>query len=174
MVRLPETLVTAILQGKRQKRHREAYVAGRDTWKMEEEAAEVSLLATYKTVVARSWALLFDPISALCAAYMGLVFLLRLMLFSVYPIMFHEIRGLVDNECSAAYIRRRSGCCYRRHFHLFERRGNLVPEDHLRNAKIRGIGFPICMFWLAWTGQYARCVPTIVSQPLRGDELELL
>lgn len=60
---------------------------------MEEEAAEVSLLATYKTVVARSWALLFDPISALCAAYMGLVFLLRLMLFSVYPIMFHEIRG---------------------------------------------------------------------------------
>lgn len=92
MVTLPETLATAILKEKA-KRHREAYAAGRDTWKTEEEAAEVSLLATYKTAVARPWALLFDPISALCAAYMGLVFLLQFMLFSVYPIMFHEIRG---------------------------------------------------------------------------------
>ncbi|KAM0743584.1 hypothetical protein ACQRIT_001843 [Beauveria bassiana] len=143
---------------------------------MEEVVAEVSLLATYKTVVARSWALLFDPISALCAAYMGLVFLLQFMLFSVYSILFHEIRRWSTTNAQLPLLGAVVGAVIARHFHplrhtaskssLWETGATWSPKTTLRSAKIRGIGFPICMFWLAWTGQYVSVhwiIPTIAG-----------
>ncbi|KAJ6780084.1 hypothetical protein PWT90_01013 [Aphanocladium album] len=176
MVTVPETLAASILKEKAQ-RHRQAYTSGRESWKTEEEASTVSLLATYKTAMVRPWALLFDSISALCAIYMGVVFLLQFMLFSVYPIIFHEKRAAGWSTTNAqlpllgAVVGALIGAVFilfdtRRRGRVFQRRGYLVPEDHLRNAKIGGIGFPVCMFWFAWTGQYGAVhwiVPTLAG-----------
>lgn len=162
MFTIPETLGVTILKEKA-RRHRQARTAGLRTWKTEMEENDVSLLATYKTALLRPWVLLFDRISFLCSIYMGIVFLLQFMLFSIYPIVFQDIRrwsaavaqlpllGAVAGAAVAAV-----GVLFdtKRRQKVFDRRGYLVPEDHLFTAKIGGIGFPVFMFWFAWTGNF--------------------
>ena len=162
MTTLPETLAVTILKEKAM-RHRQARTAGLTTWRTDVEEAHVSLLATYKTALLRPWALLFDMISFLCAIYMGVIFLLQFMLFSIYPIVFQEIRGWSSAVAQLPLLGAVVGAVFaaigilidtQRRKRVFRRRGYLVPEDHLFLAKVGGVGFSATMFWFAWTGQF--------------------
>ncbi|KAF5624305.1 major facilitator superfamily transporter [Fusarium sp. NRRL 25303] len=57
------------------------------------EASRPNLLQLYKTALTRPWVLLFDTISLLCCLYSCLIAALQYMLFSIYPIVFQDLRG---------------------------------------------------------------------------------
>ncbi|KAK2685371.1 hypothetical protein QWA68_015729 [Fusarium oxysporum] len=92
MFTLPETHAPTILT-------RKAHMARQSnisTCKNVQSAAEAntpSLTGMYKKALTLPWILLFDTISFLCALYMFFVYTLQYMLFSIYPIVFQDIRG---------------------------------------------------------------------------------
>jgi MFS family permease len=162
MITIPETLAVTILKEKAI-RHRQARTAGLTTWKTEEEDSDVSIVATYKTALLRPWVLLFDSISLLAAIYMAVVFLLQFMLFSIYPIIFQDIRGWSSAIAQLPILGAVVGAAIaaigilfdtQRRMRVYQKRGYLVPEDHLLIAKIGGVGFSVSMFWFAWTGHF--------------------
>ncbi|KAH7303878.1 major facilitator superfamily domain-containing protein [Stachybotrys elegans] len=127
------------------------------------EASRPKLLQIYKVALTRPWILLFDPISFLLFIYLFVVFTLQFMLFTIYPIVFRDMRGwnvgvaqlpltgLAVGAVIGALIifadterRRRKA-----------RSGKeLLPEDRMILAMIGGVGFPVFMFWLCWSAQY--------------------
>lgn len=57
------------------------------------EASGRSLVAVFRVALLRPWQILFDPISFLVAIYISVVYTLLYMLFSIYPIVFQQMRG---------------------------------------------------------------------------------
>ncbi|KAF4457858.1 hypothetical protein F53441_297 [Fusarium austroafricanum] len=164
---IPETHTPTIL-AKKSKRARQ--IAGYENAVMEGEEDKPSLAHVYKLALTRPWILMFDLISLLCSIYTCIVFTLQFMLFSIYPIVFRDMRGwnagvsqlpllgqVVGAVLGAIVIfvdseRRRSR----------DAAGNtLLPEDRLLMAMFGGVAFPIVMFWLAWSAEY-NAVPWIV------------
>lgn len=162
MFTLPETHGSSILIAKA-KRFRGICGQGYANVQSESEATRPSLGHIYKLALTRPWILFFDLISLCCSLYITVVFTLQFMLFSIYPIVFKEMRGwnagvsqlpligqIVGGFIGAAIIfadserRRRKDASGQ----------NLWPEDRLMVAMAGGIGFPITMFWLAWSGEY--------------------
>ena len=162
-ITIPETHPSTILAQKAQ-RHRDAKIAGFENVRADAEANGPTLRQVYRTALLRPWALLFDPISFLCCVYMAVVFTLQFMLFSIYPIVFEEIRGwtpavallpllgavvgpLIGGVIVVADTRRRKKA--------FDKSKYLEPEEHLVIAMVGGVGFAVTMFWFTWTGPYA-------------------
>ncbi|KAF5660194.1 major facilitator superfamily transporter [Fusarium circinatum] len=169
MFLIPETHAPTIL-AKKAKRARKSGIAGYEKVIMEGEEDKPSLAHVYKLALTRPWILMFDLISLLCSIYTCIVFTLQFMLFSIYPIVFRDMRGwnagvsqlpllgqVVGAVLGAIVIfvdseRRRSK----------EAAGKkLLPEDRLLMAMFGGVTFPITMFWLAWSANY-NAVPWIV------------
>jgi MFS transporter, DHA1 family, multidrug resistance protein len=166
MLTIPETHAPTVLLNKA-RRIRRAKLAGHENVKAPVEDENRSLAAIYKVALTRPWIILFDPISFLVAVYMSVVYTLLYMLFSIYPIVFQEKRGwnsgvgelpLVGTVVGAVL----GGCIV---FYDTHRRAKKVksgevkledfePEDRLPLAMIGGIGFPITMFWFAWSAEY--------------------
>lgn len=92
LLTLPETYGPAILT-ERAKMIRQAQIPGYETVQSPAEATGLGVVETYKITLLRPWQLLVDPISFLCALYLTVVYTLLYMLFSVYPIVFQEMRG---------------------------------------------------------------------------------
>ncbi|CAM1509762.1 Fc.00g000970.m01.CDS01 [Cosmosporella sp. VM-42] len=134
-----------------------------------------SLFSSYKMALTRPWKLLFDPISFLCAVYLSVVYTLQYMLFSIYPIVFQQMRGwnegigqlplvgtIVGSILGACIVFYNNRCRKTqaklgRKFH---------PEDRLSMAMLGGIGFPVAMFCFAWTGQFNQIpwiIPTVAG-----------
>lgn len=163
MLTVPETHAPTILLEKA-KRHRQTRIAGFTDVKTETEDNDRTLLDTYKVALLRPWALLFDLISFLSAIYMAVVFMLQFMLFSIYPVVFQEMRGWTAAVAQLPLLGSVVGAFVavaiifidnRRRQKVFERKGYLEPEDGLGVARVRGIGFAVFMFCFAWTGPYA-------------------
>lgn len=57
------------------------------------EAQGRSLKSMFSVALLRPWQILFDPISFCIAVYLSLVYMLLYMLFSIYPIVFQQMRG---------------------------------------------------------------------------------
>ncbi|KAF4483457.1 mfs-multidrug-resistance transporter [Fusarium agapanthi] len=169
MFLIPETHAPTIL-AKRAKRARKSGIAGYEKVTMEGEEDKPSLAHVYKLALTRPWILMFDLISLLCSIYTCIVFTLQFMLFSIYPIVFRDMRGwnagvlqlpllgqVVGAVLGAIVIfvdseRRRSK----------EAAGKkLLPEDQLLKAMFGGITFPITMFWLACAVPWI--VPTLAG-----------
>ncbi len=159
---IPETYGPIILMQKA-RRIRAAAVPGYEDVKAPLEDTDRSLAGLYRVALTRPWIILFDPISFLCALYMSVVYLLLYMLFSIYPIVFQEMRGwnsgvgelplmgtIVGAFLGATIILVDS----RRQVKKLVEGQKLQPEDRLATSMIGGIGFPICMFWLAWTANF--------------------
>ncbi|KAF4947193.1 hypothetical protein FSARC_14029 [Fusarium sarcochroum] len=169
MFLIPETHTPTIL-AKKSKRARQSGIKGYEDVITEGEEDQPSLAHVYKLALTRPWILMFDLISLLCSVYTCIVFTLQFMLFSIYPIVFQEMRGwnygvsqlpllgqVVGAVMGAIYIfvdseRRRSKDAAGK---------TLLPEDRLLMAIVGGVAFPITMFWLAWSAQY-NAVPWIV------------
>ena len=165
MFTIPETYAPTILAHKAQ-RIRTAEIPGFENIKAKSEV-HGSLVDTFKVALIRPWILLFDTISLLCAIYISVVYTLLYMLFSIYPIVFQEMRGWNAGVgqlplCGTVVGAVAGGIIV---FFDTRRRKQLVksgakrleefqPEDRLPLAMMGGIGFAVCMFWFAWTANF--------------------
>jgi MFS transporter, DHA1 family, multidrug resistance protein len=162
MFTIPETYAPTILAHKA-KRIRKAGIPGYENVKAPIENSEQSLIAIFKVALVRPWIILFDPISFLCAIYIAVVYTLLYMLFSIYPIVFQEMRGWNSGVGELPLLGTVVGAVIGS-FVVFVRsyyeakkikRGEVMkPEDRLVLAMVGGIGFAIGNFWMAWTGAY--------------------
>lgn len=92
MFTLPETHAPTILTRKAHMA-RQSNISAYKNVQSAAEANTPSLTGMYKKALTLPWILLFDTISFLCALYMFFVYTLQYMLFSIYPIVFQDIRG---------------------------------------------------------------------------------
>jgi hypothetical protein len=85
------------------------------------------------------------------------------MLFSIYPIVFQELRGWNTAVSQLPVLGQAVGAVFgllmvfdhtrRRKAKANTGRG-MLPEDHMDLAMIVGVGFPISMLWLCWSAKY--------------------
>lgn len=168
MLTIPETHVPKVLARKA----KIAWYKGHDV-QAAGEASRPKLLQLYKTALTRPWVLLFDTISLLCCLYSCLTAALQYMLFSIYTIVFQDLRGwnpavsqlpVLGQAVSAVlgflmvlyHTRRRKAKA--------DMGREMVPEEHMVLAMIGGVGLPISMLWLCWSAQYKSvygCILTI-------------
>ena len=167
MITLPETHGPTILLH-RAKAVRAAQIPGYENVQTPAEAkGNRSLSTAFRVALTRPWIILFDPISFLCAIYLAVVYALLYMLFSIYPIVFQEKRGWNAGVGELPLIGTAVGAIVGSGVVIIDarirqgkiRRGELKvedmePEDRLPLAMAGGIGFAICMFWLAWTANF--------------------
>ncbi|CAG8062277.1 unnamed protein product [Penicillium salamii] len=178
MLTIPETYAPTILYNKA-KRMRKAKIPGYENVKAQVESSDRTLVDIYKVAITRPWIILFDPISLLCAIYMAVVYTLLYMLFSIYPIVFQEKRGwnsgvgelplvgtVVGALIGGAVVLADTRIRQRKIERGEKTMEDTVPEDRLTLAMIGGVGFPITMFWFAWSAQYNEVhwiVPTLAG-----------
>ncbi|EXL40801.1 hypothetical protein FOCG_16745 [Fusarium oxysporum f. sp. radicis-lycopersici 26381] len=158
MLTIPETHGPAVLARKakmaRQQGH-DVQTAG--------EAPRPKLLQLYKTALARPWVLVLDTISLLCCFYSCLIAALQYMLFSIYPIVFQELRGWNTAVSQLPVLGQAVGAVFgflmvfdhtRRRKAKANTGREMLPEDHMVLAMMGGVGFPISMLWLCWSAKY--------------------
>ncbi|CAG8218479.1 unnamed protein product [Penicillium olsonii] len=178
MLTIPETYAPTVLYNKA-KRMRKARIPGYEDVKAQIESSDRTLIDIYKVAMTRPWIILFDPISLLCAIYMAVVYTLLYMLFSIYPIVFQEKRGWNSGVGELPLIGTVVGALIGGVIVLIDTRirqrkiergqktmQDTVPEDRLTLAMIGGVGFPLTMFWFAWSAQYNEVhwiVPTLAG-----------
>ncbi|KAI2622345.1 MFS general substrate transporter [Hypoxylon sp. NC1633] len=174
MFTIPETFGPMILVH-RARRIRLAKIPGYEDVKAPVEDGDRTLIGIYKVALTRPWIILFDTISFLCAVYMSVVYTLLYMLFSIYPIVFQQRRGWNAGVGELPLIGTTIGAFIGSIIVLFDSKqkakkiangGKLKPEDRLTLAIIGGVGFPLSMFWFAWTAEYTWihwAVPTIAG-----------
>ncbi|PHH64346.1 hypothetical protein CDD81_4703 [Ophiocordyceps australis] len=176
MLSIPETCRPVILK-KRAKALRHARPAQYRELQSELEAHAQSLLLMYKEALLRPWALLFDLINFCCAVYMAVVFTLQFMLLSIYPIVFQNMRGWNKGVGQLPLLGAVVGALAaallvvwdtRRRHNKHKTHSILEPEDRLLVGIIGGVGFPVAMFWFAWTANYKQVYPT--TRPNKAKE----
>lgn len=171
---IPETYAPVLLSRKAE-RIRRARIPGYEDVQAPIEATDRSLVHVYKVALTRPWIILFDPISFLCAIYMSVVYLLLYMLFSIYPIVFQEMRGwnygvgelpllgtMVGPALGAVLVVWDSRATNKR----IQAGGTLEPEGRLRLAMGGGVGLAASMFWFAWSANFSHVhwvVPTLAG-----------
>ncbi|UZP33800.1 hypothetical protein NXS19_001616 [Fusarium pseudograminearum] len=169
MFLIPETHSPTILTQK-SKRARQSGIKEYKHVVTEGEADAPGLAHVYKLALTRPWILMFDLISFLCSIYTCIVFTLQFMLFSIYPIVFRDMRGWNAGVSQLPLLGQVVGAVLGTIviFVDSERRRSkdaagkvLLPEDRLLMAMFGGVAFPITMFWLAWSANY-NTVPWIV------------
>ncbi|KAI3401269.1 hypothetical protein diail_11975 [Diaporthe ilicicola] len=182
MFTIPETYAPVLLQ-KKARRIRKAQIPGFEDIKAPIETTNQSLVQIYKVALTRPWIILFDTISLLCAVYLSVVYLLLYMLFSIYPIVFQEMRGWNSGVGELPLIGTVVGAAIGAMIIVIDSRGQnkkaqagitLEPEHRLRLAMYGGVGFAASMFWLAWSGNFNYVhwvVPTLAGVFLSASML---
>lgn len=165
MLAIPETYAPVILERKA-KRIRAAGIPGFGNVKAHAEV-HGSLSKILTVALTRPWLVLFDTISLLCAIYISVVYTLLYMLFSIYPIVFQEMRGwnpgvgevplcgTVVGAIVAGVVVFLDSRRRQRKIESGEKKlEDLQPEDRMILAIIGGVGFAVSMFWFAWTANF--------------------
>ncbi|KAG8675421.1 hypothetical protein FPOAC1_001400 [Fusarium poae] len=169
MFLIPETHTPTILTQK-SKRARQSGIEGYEHVVTEGEEDAPGLAHVYKLALTRPWILMFDLISLLCSVYTCIVFTLQFMLFSIYPIVFRDMRGWNAGVSQLPLLGQVVGAVLGTIviFVDSERRRSkdaagkiLLPEDRLLMAMFGGVAFPITMFWLACAVPWI--VPTLAG-----------
>lgn len=174
MFTIPETHPATVLTNKA-RRIRRLELEGYENVQSPTEASGQTLTGIFKIALTRPWIILFDPISFLVAVYIAVVYTLLYMLFTIYPIVFREMRGwnagvselpLIGTVVGAAIG---AGVVFLNSQKIAKRIENgekIEPEDRLILAMIGGPAFAICMFWFGWTANFMSIhwiVPTIAG-----------
>ncbi|OBS19114.1 hypothetical protein FPOA_10838 [Fusarium poae] len=157
MFTIPETHSDTILSQKAKLARNQGY-----NIQSGQEASKPKLTQLYKIALTRPWMLLLDIISFLCCIYSCIIAALQYMLFSIYPIVFQEMRGWNAAVSQLPILGQAVGAFFallivlvntKRRKRRVSRGNQTVPEDHMVLAMIGGIGFPISMLWLSWSAQ---------------------
>ena len=174
MFTIPETLPSVVLLNKA-RRIRALKIPGYENVKAPVESTDRTLAGVFKVALVRPWQILFDPISFLMAIYLGVVYALLYMLFTIYPIVFQQKRGWNAGVGELPLIGTVVGAVLGGMFCFYssirDRKLTMAghprrPEDRLPIAMVGGILFAISMFWFAWTAEYNSIhwiVPTIAG-----------
>lgn len=153
MFTLPETLPSQVLLNKA-KRVRRAKIPGYENVIAPVESTDRSLMGIFKVAILRPWIILFDPISFACAIYLSVVYMLLYMLFTIYPIVFQQMRGWNAGVGELPLIGTAIGACiggaYVFYVSAQDKKKILAgqtrrPEDRLIVAMVGGILFPVTM-----------------------------
>lgn len=165
---LPETLPSRILVHKARRLRHSFTSPELSTLPAPAEVSDKTLGSLYRTALLRPWRILRDSICIACRIYTALIYALLYMLFTIYPIVFHQMCGWNAgvSELPLLAIALWSiigGFCM-----LCQTKRDLrrVPEDRMPLAMIGSIIFPISMFWFSWTAQYTSIhwiVPTLAG-----------
>lgn len=142
------------------------------------ENSDRTLVGIYKVALTRPWIILFDPISLFVAIYVSFVYMLVYMLFTIYPIVFQEKRHWNAGVGELPLLGIVIGGCLGGGLIFFNAKREAKqqaaqttptewrPENRLVLPMFAGVGFPISMFWIAWSGEYNSVhwiVPTIAG-----------
>ena len=155
LVTIPETHPATVLTNKA-RRIRRLKIPGYENVQSPSEASGQKLGQIYKIALTRPWIILFDPISFLIALYISVTYTLLYMLFSIYPIVFKEMRGwnsglsetpLIGTVIGAALGSLIVFISSKKTAKRIEAGEEIKPEDRLPIAMIGGIGFTVTMFW---------------------------
>ncbi|KAG8161678.1 hypothetical protein KVR01_008665 [Diaporthe batatas] len=179
---IPETYAPVLLQ-KKARRIRKAKIPGYEHVKAPLETTNQTLVQVYKIALTRPWIILFDTISFLCAIYLSVVYLLLYMLFSIYPIVFQQMRGwnsgvgelpLIGTVVGAALGALIVAIDSRSQNKKVQAGFKPEPENRLSLAMYGGVGFAASMFWLAWSANFNYVhwiVPTLAGVFLSASML---
>ncbi|CEN59949.1 hypothetical protein ASPCAL02390 [Aspergillus calidoustus] len=166
---IPETFPTVILARKLRTLKKQGTILDSEQLVLEQSDSK-ALRNAFKEIIRRPWVIMMDPIAFLVAAYTSLVYLLQYMLFSIYPLVFHEQRGWNVGLSQLPLIGTAVGGWLGGVIMLYisarekERLrcgGVLTPEDRLPTAMIGGVGLAATMFWFAWSSA-SDSIPWIV------------
>jgi MFS transporter, DHA1 family, multidrug resistance protein len=155
LVTIPETHPATVLTNKA-RRIRRLKIPGYENVQSPSEASGQKLGQIFKIALTRPWIILFDPISFLIALYISVTYTLLYMLFSIYPIVFKEMRGwnsglsetpLIGTVIGAALGSLIVFISSKKTAKRIEAGEEIKPEDRLPIAMIGGIGFTVTMFW---------------------------
>lgn len=175
MFTIPETLPSVVLLNKA-RRIRRLQIPGYENVQSPVEASgKRDLAAIFKVALIRPWQIMVDPISFLVAIYIGVVYALLYMLFTIYPIVFQEKRGwnsgVGELPLTGSIVGALLGGALV--FTLSNRdKKKLIAgipkcaEDRLPIAMAGGCMFAVTMFWFAWTAEYDSihwAVPTVAG-----------
>ena len=169
MLTLPETLPAQVLTNKA-RRLRAAKIPGYEEVQSPAEADRTGLVTLFKVALSRPWQILFDPIAGLIAIYISVVYALLYMLFTIYPIVFQQMRGWNSGVGELPLIGYAIGAWLgggiifwqsTRDKKQIEAGHPQTPEDRLPLAMAGGVLFAVTMFWFAWSANY-NSVPWIV------------
>ncbi|KAL9094416.1 MAG: hypothetical protein Q9165_003266 [Trypethelium subeluteriae] len=174
MFTIPETLPSIVLLNKA-RRLRALKIPGYENVQAPVESTDRTLAGIFKVALLRPWQILFDPISFLVAIYVGVVYALLYMLFTIYPIVFQQKRHwnagvgelpligtIVGAVMAAGIVFYNSSRDVKRMLAGHTQR----PEDRLPLAMLGGVLFAVTMFWFAWSGEYNSVhwiVPTLAG-----------
>ncbi|KAK5943615.1 hypothetical protein PMZ80_004623 [Knufia obscura] len=171
---IPETHPGTVLTNKA-KRIRRLQIPGYENVQSPMEASGQTLTQIFKVALTRPWIILFDPISFLVALYISVTYTLLYMLFTIYPIVFRQMRGWNSGVSELPLIGTVIGAAlgalmvFLNSLKVAKRMKageTIKPEDRLPLAMGGGIGFFICMFWFGWTANFNSVhwiVPTIAG-----------
>jgi MFS family permease len=158
MFTIPETQSSTILVQKARRARQQGYDV-----QAEAEASSPKLLQLYKTALTRPWVLLFDTICFLCRLYSCVISALQYMLFTIYPLVFRDMRGWNAAVSQLPILGQAVGAVIglvivfghtKRRKNKANMGRDMLPEDHMVLAMVGGVGFPISMLWLSWSAQY--------------------
>lgn len=160
MFTIPETHAPTILK---KKAERLRAISGDQSVRAPTEVDEPSLLKLYGDALTRPWFLLTDLITICCSVYMCVVYTLQYMLFTIYPIVFQDMRGWNVGVGQLPLLGPVIGAILgagvifmdtQRRKRKLQDGYKLEPEDRMIMAMPGGIGFAIFMFIFAWTGNF--------------------
>ncbi|KAI0598589.1 major facilitator superfamily transporter [Biscogniauxia sp. FL1348] len=171
---VPETYAPILLRKRAAKLSQitgEVYVSKLDAGKPKK-----SVTQEFKVALSRPWILLFrEPIVALTALYMAIVYGTLYMMFAAFPIVFQRQRGWTPGIGGLAFLGVAVGMMGAVAYSAYDnvryakvsqsKDGHAPPEARLPPSLIGSILLPVGLFWFAWTNgiEIHWVVPIIAS-----------
>jgi MFS family permease len=156
----PETFAPVILRKRAAELTR---ITGKE-WKTRQDAgAPAKKAELFKKALGMPWVLLFkEPIVALMALYISVIYAILYMLFTAFPIVFQQERGWTPGIGGLAFVGIAIGVALALAYVVFienprytkkleSEGGWLAPEQRLLTAMVGGVMLPAGLFIFAWT-----------------------
>ncbi|GAA5905253.1 hypothetical protein JCM6882_003727 [Rhodosporidiobolus microsporus] len=161
---LPETYHPALL-AKRAKKMRKEEPEKNSELYGELERADFSLKSIFTRTLARPAIMLcVEPLVMVVTIYLSVVYGILYGLFSVFPIVWQQLRGFNDGEGGLIFLGVGIGTTIGALISVFVQRhyreivpqwhGHPPPEERLYGGMIAGPCIVVGIFWLGWTGNY--------------------
>ncbi|GAA6008917.1 hypothetical protein JCM10207_004025 [Rhodosporidiobolus poonsookiae] len=183
---LPETYHPALL-AKRAKKLRKQEPEKNSELYGELERADFSLKSIVTRTIARPCVMLVvEPLVLVVTVYLSIIYGILYGLFSVFPIIFEELRGFNPGESGLTFIGVGVGTTIgafiairvQRHYRelIPKWHGHPPPEERLWPAMVAAPLNVVGIFILGWTGNYPWihwAVPAVIGGPLLGASFNL-
>lgn len=174
---IPETFAPVLL---RKRAQRLSQATGQHYMSRQDSAQPTKTKEVFAKALAMPWILLLkEPIVALMAVYLSIIYAILYMLFTAFPIVFQKERGWSPGVGGLAFVGIAVGVALCLAYNIFIENprytrklkaegGWLVPEQRLHTAMVGSLLLPAGLFIFAWTAVPTRIhwiAPIIGSVP---------